>query len=76
MLSGLGKFDALALPAVPHPAAQAPIFGHPFSALQHGSPAMLQITKTNRPSGAKDLLVLLSDPARLRELGLERNDRQ
>lgn len=37
---------------------------------------MLQITKTNRPSGAKDLLVLLSDPARLRELGLERNDRQ
>lgn len=37
---------------------------------------MLQIAKTNRPSGAKDLLVLLSDPARLRELGLERNDRQ
>lgn len=37
---------------------------------------MLQIAKTNRPSGAKDLLVVLSDPARLRELDLERNDRQ
>lgn len=37
---------------------------------------MLQITKTNRAAGAKDLLVILSDPARLRSIDLERNDRQ
>lgn len=37
---------------------------------------MLQITKTARAAGAKDLLVILSDPARLRSIDLERNDRQ
>ena len=37
---------------------------------------MLQITKTTRITGAKDLLVILSDTARLRDIDLERNDRQ
>lgn len=37
---------------------------------------MLQITKSTRASGAKDLLVVLADPAQLRGIDLERNDRQ
>ncbi|MCC6841388.1 MAG: leucyl aminopeptidase [Flavobacteriales bacterium] len=37
---------------------------------------MLQITKSNRPAGAKDLLVVLNDTAQLRAVDLERNDRQ
>src|SRR5690606_10728485 len=37
---------------------------------------MLQISRTTRASGAKDLLVILADPAELRNLDLERNDRQ
>ena len=37
---------------------------------------MLQITKTNRTAGAKDMLVILADPAQLRSIDLERNDRQ
>ncbi len=37
---------------------------------------MLKITKANRPSAAKDLLVILRDPAQLRGVDLERNDRQ
>ncbi len=37
---------------------------------------MLQISKTTRASGAKDLLVILSDPSQLRSVDLERNDRQ
>lgn len=37
---------------------------------------MLQIGKTSRTAGAKDLLVILSDPSLLRNLDLARNDRQ
>lgn len=37
---------------------------------------MLQLSKSNRAAGAKDLLVILSDPAALRGLDLVRNDRQ
>ena len=37
---------------------------------------MLQITKSTRAAGGKDLLVILSDAARLRSIDLERNDRQ
>lgn len=37
---------------------------------------MLQINKTSRVSGAKDLLVILSDTSQLRGIDLERNDRQ
>jgi len=37
---------------------------------------MLQITKTTRVSGAKDLLVILTANAQLRGIGLERNDHQ
>ncbi|MBS1547051.1 MAG: leucyl aminopeptidase [Bacteroidetes bacterium] len=37
---------------------------------------MLQISKTTRASGAKDLLVILSGPSQLRSVDLERNDRQ
>ncbi len=37
---------------------------------------MLQISKTTRAAGAKDLLVILDDPGHLRSLDLERNDRQ
>lgn len=37
---------------------------------------MLQITKTTRAAGAKDMLVILTDPAQLRSIDLERNDRQ
>lgn len=37
---------------------------------------MIQISKTTRTSGGKDLLVLLSDPNALRGIDLVRNDRQ
>lgn len=37
---------------------------------------MLQLSKSNRAAGTKDLLVILSDPAALRGLDLVRNDRQ
>lgn len=37
---------------------------------------MLQISKTTRAAGAKDLLVIITDPAQLRSIDLERNDRQ
>lgn len=37
---------------------------------------MITLTKTTRRSAGKDSLVVLSDTARLRELELERNDRQ
>lgn len=37
---------------------------------------MLSISKTSRTTGAKDTLVILTDPAQLRGIDLERNDRQ
>ncbi len=37
---------------------------------------MITINKTSRPSAARDTLVILEDTDRLRELELERNDRQ
>ena len=37
---------------------------------------MIQISKTTRTSGGKDLLVVLSDPSALRGIDLVRNDRQ
>ena len=37
---------------------------------------MLQITRSTRAAGAKDQLVIITDPARLRSIDLERNDRQ
>ncbi|MFT3884347.1 MAG: peptidase M17 [Flavobacteriales bacterium] len=37
---------------------------------------MITLTRTTRTAGGKDLLVLLSDPAQLRGLDLERSDRQ
>lgn len=37
---------------------------------------MIQINKTTRTSGGKDLLVLLTDPSALRSIDLVRNDRQ
>jgi leucyl aminopeptidase len=37
---------------------------------------MLSISKTSRTMGAKDTLVILSNPAQLRGIDLERNDRQ
>lgn len=37
---------------------------------------MIELTKSTRPAAGRDTLVILDDPARLRELELERNDRQ
>ena len=37
---------------------------------------MITLTKAKTIANAKDTLVLLKDPAQLRELQLERNDRQ
>jgi leucyl aminopeptidase len=39
-------------------------------------PAMITLAKTTRPAAARDTLVILEDTARMRELELERNDRQ
>ena len=61
--------------AVARPRAPAPrevIFAHPVQA-----PLPIpQIVRSSRPSGAKDSLVILTDPADLRNLDLDRNDRQ
>ena len=37
---------------------------------------MITLTKSKTIAASKDLLVVLTDPARLRELDLERGDRQ
>ncbi|MEZ4807411.1 MAG: peptidase M17 [Flavobacteriales bacterium] len=37
---------------------------------------MISLSKSTRPAAGRDLLVVLSDPAQLRNIDLERNDRQ
>ena len=37
---------------------------------------MIQLTKASRPSPGKDTLVIITDPAQLRDVELERPDRQ
>ncbi len=57
-------------------AARRFIFGLPFPLFPIDPEKMLQITKSARAAGAKDLMVILSDPAQLRSIDLVRNDRQ
>jgi leucyl aminopeptidase len=65
-------------PDIPFVAINVPVaaFIPKNAAAIFGSLPMITITKTNRPTAARDTLVILDDVDRLRELELERNDRQ